>query len=108
MELIKLENLPVIIENDNFYARKVLENADVKVMNISVKPGGKVPEHSVPVHVFFYVVGGKGSIQIGDEVREVTAGDIIVCPADTEMALFADKDSELVVLNVKTPSYNPV
>lgn len=109
MHIIKLDKLSVMHrnENANFHAKKVLENEHVKVMNIIVDEGGNVPVHSVPVHVFFYVVEGRGSIQIGDKKSIVSEKDIVECPANTGMSLCADQGDRLVVLNVKTPSYNP-
>jgi quercetin dioxygenase-like cupin family protein len=73
-------------------------------MNLVLTPGDVVPEHSVPVDVFFYIVEGKGTLKIGDEAEVVEAKDIILCPPNTEMSLKADQDEEFVVLNVKTPS----
>ncbi|MFW6265125.1 MAG: cupin domain-containing protein, partial [Bacillota bacterium] len=57
-----------------------------------------------PVDVFFYIVKGKGTLQIGEEKAVVEATDIITCPPNTKMSLNADQGEEFVVLNVKTPS----
>ncbi|MCR3923353.1 MAG: cupin domain-containing protein, partial [Firmicutes bacterium] len=66
--------------------------------------GDIVPEHAVPVEVFFYVVEGTGTLCIGKDERVVVAKDIITCPANTTMALRADQGEPFIVLNVKTPS----
>ena len=71
-------------------------------MNLNLQPGEEVPQHKVPVDVFFYVVSGKGTIQIGEEKAVVSATDIIVCPPNTNMALWADQGEIFSVLNVKT------
>lgn len=85
-------------------AKQLLKNDNVQVMNLVLNPGDKVPAHSVPVNVFFYIVEGKGTLKIGEEEAEVEARDIITCPPNTEMELTADQDEVFKVLNVKTPS----
>lgn len=108
MKVIKLEDLDIVYKADTFFARKVLEHDHIKVMNIIIEEGGTVPAHSVPVDVLFYIIEGKGSIQIGKERRTVQGRDIIPCPPDTDMSLFADQGQKMIVLNIKTPAYNPV
>jgi len=85
-------------------SRQLLNHDYTTIMNIILQPGDSVPEHAVPVDVFFYVVSGKGNIKIGDEEAVVSATDIIVCPPNTKMSLVADQGVEFAVLNVKTPS----
>ena len=85
-------------------AKKLLKNDDVQIMNLVLDPGDEVGKHSVPVNVFFYIVEGKGTLQIGDESKVVEARDIIPCPPNAAMSLQGDQEEKFVVLNVKTPS----
>lgn len=103
MEIIKMESIPLTQNKRGVDARHLLERSSVKVTNLVLNPGDEVPEHAVPVDVFFYVVSGRGKITIGGETAEVQATDIIPCPANTPMAVRA-VDEKLVVLNVKTPN----
>lgn len=64
----------------------------------------KFPSIRFLLMCFFYVVSGKGTIQIGEEKAVVNATDIIVCPPNTKMALWADQGEIFSVLNVKTPN----
>ncbi len=73
-------------------------------MNLILEKGDSIPEHSVKVDVFFYVMHGSGTLKIGDEEAVVGEKDIILCPANTVMALRADQGQGFEVLNVKTPS----
>lgn len=84
--------------------KQLVKHKNASVMNLVLEPGDTVPEHKVPVDVFFYVVSGQGTIKIGDEEAGVKERDIIVCPVDTMMSLRADQGKQFVVLNVKTPS----
>ncbi|KXS45132.1 MULTISPECIES: cupin domain-containing protein [unclassified Candidatus Frackibacter] len=104
MEIIKMNEIEGRTNKRGVTAKKILKHEHAQIMNLVLNPGDVVPEHSVPVDVFFYIVEGKGRLQIGDEAKVVEAKDIIPCPANTEMSLKADQDEEFVVLNVKTPS----
>ncbi len=104
MEVIKMEEIKGRENKRGVTAKQVLKNEDVQIMNLVLESGDEVPPHSVPVNVFFYVVSGKGTICIGDDEAVVEENDIIPCPANTEMALYADQDEKFSVINVKTPS----
>mgnify|MGYP006283506267 CR=1 FL=1 len=104
MDIIKMNELDGNRNKRGVIAKKILKNEDVQVMNLVLNPGDEIGKHSVPVNVFFYIVEGKGSLQIGDEVNLVEEKDIIPCPPNTEMSLQADQGERFVVLNVKTPS----
>lgn len=84
--------------------KKLISHDNAEVANLVLSPGDEVPEHSVPVDVFFYVVKGKGTLQIGENQEVVEANDIVPCPPDTKMSLKADQGEEFSVMNVKTPS----
>ncbi|WP_018248693.1 cupin domain-containing protein [Orenia marismortui] len=104
MEIIKMDQVEGSKNKRGVVAKKLLKHDNAQIMNLVLSPGDVVPEHSVPVDVFFYIVEGKGTLQIGDEESVVEAKDIIICPPNTKMSLKADQEEEFVVLNVKTPS----
>ncbi|MGI6096838.1 MAG: cupin domain-containing protein [Dethiobacteria bacterium] len=106
MQIIRMEEIEGKENKRGVTAKQLLKHEHVTLMNIILKPGDQVPEHSVPVDVFFYVVAGKGTIKIGEEEAQVKEKEIIVCPPKTVMALRADQGEDFVVLNVKTPSLN--
>jgi len=47
-----------------------------------VAGGGKVDAHSHPTHEFYYILAGRGIMQIDDEQREVAQGDLVHIPPD--------------------------
>ena len=104
MEIIKMNQVEGMKNKRGVVAKKILKNDDVQIMNLVLESGDVVAEHSVAVNVFFYIVEGKGTLQIGDEKKVVEAKDIIPCPPNTNMSLEADQEEKFVVLNVKTPS----
>ena len=104
MEIIKMDQIQGQVNKRGVTAKKLLQHEHATVMNLVLSPGDEVPEHSVPVDVFFYVVEGKGKIKIGDEEAVVESDDIVLCPPNTGMSLTADQGEKFSVLNVKTPS----
>lgn len=104
MKVIKMGEIEGQENKRGVIAKQLHKNEDVQIMNLELSPGDEVPAHSVPVNVFFYVVSGKGTISIGGETAVVEEDDIIPCPEETEMALYADQGEDFSVINVKTPA----
>lgn len=104
MQIIKMNQVEGKKNKRGVTAKQLLKHDNAQIMNLILQPGDEVPSHSVPVDVFFYIVDGKGTLQIGEEKVIVYATDIVVCPPNTKMSLQADQEEKFVVLNVKTPS----
>ena len=51
----------------------------------------------------YLVTGGRGRMQLGDEVREIGLGDCVVIPPGTVHRLWAGADAPLVVLSCVPP-----
>lgn len=103
MEVIHMDDVEVIINQRGIEAKKLVNRETVSVMNLNLRPGQKIGSHSMPVDVLFYVVEGRGEIEIGGIKSEVSARDIVICPAKTTMALHAAVDERFSLLNIKTP-----
>lgn len=103
MSLIKMKELKGEINKKGVLMKTLVDHQNATVRNLILKIDQVIPPHEVPVDVFFYIISGKGSIQIGNTKMDVEEQDIIVCPPNTPMSVFADKGEELSFLNVKTP-----
>ncbi len=104
MEVIKLAEKQAILNPRGISVKHLITRKDVAVSNVVLQPGQNLPVHTTPVDVFFYVIEGKGRVQIGDEVEEVSATNLVVSPAGIPHGLTADEDSVFSVLVVKTPN----
>jgi len=62
MKIIKLSEIEGKLNPRGVTAKEFINHEHVKVMNLVLKPGDSIPEHSVGVDVFFYVVKGKGTL----------------------------------------------
>jgi quercetin dioxygenase-like cupin family protein len=104
MKIIKMDQVQESRNKNGVTIKQLFMHENVRVTNLVLNPGDQVPSHHVEVDVFFYVVSGKGTIEIGNEKAVVEASDIILCPPNTNMGLIADQEETFNVLNVKTPN----
>ena len=67
--------------------RQVLIGPDVgphfALRRFIMQPGGGIPKHTNTVEHEQYVLTGRAKLGIGEEVREVQAGDVVFIPAGT-------------------------
>ena len=84
-------------------ARKIHDNEKVQTVHITLQPGEKLIKHSTLVDVFFYVLEGAGTVEIGDDEKEVSVDDLIDSPANIPHGWFNNNNSILRFLVVKTP-----
>ena len=58
------------------------EGPNFAMRKFSMKPGGGMPLHTNTVEHEQYVLRGRASVGIGEEVHEVQAGDVLYIPAE--------------------------
>ena len=63
------------------------------VSEFEVTAGGKVHPHNHPTYEFYYVTYGRGFMQIGDEVRQVSQGDLIKIPPNAVHSMWPATDN---------------
>jgi len=61
--------------------RPLFDSPHVAVAHITLGPGEALKRHTTPVDVFFYVLEGTGTVEIGDEESEVSRDMLIESPA---------------------------
>ncbi len=57
------------------------------ICEMHIVEGGRMGEHSHPTHEYYYVIDGIGSMDVGEETREISAGDLVYIPPDAVHAL---------------------
>lgn len=60
----------------------VEEAPNFAMRKFSIQPGGSMPLHTNKVEHEQYVLRGRARVRLGEEIREVSAGDIVFIPAD--------------------------
>lgn len=83
--------------------KKLLDNANVVVSQITLRPGEALKKHVTPVDVFFFVLQGRGIVEIGDEEAEVGPDTLIESPARIMHGWRNNGKEDLRFLVVKAP-----
>ena len=93
-----------IMENaHNVYARNIYNTPDAMITVITLMPGQSLKRHITPVDVAFYVLSGKGIVEIGNEKQEVAADTLVESPKDIVHCWYNESSEPLRFMIVKAP-----
>lgn len=84
-------------------ARKLYDSEHAIVTHILLHPGEQLKKHITPGDAIFYVLEGKGIVEIGEEKLEVTKDTLIDSPAKIPHCWYNKSDKILRVLVTKVP-----
>lgn len=87
----------------NVDARSLSNTQSAQVVHITLQPGESLKKHITPVDVVFYVLEGRGVVEIGEERQEVSADSLVESPAKIPHRWINESDAPFRVLVVKTP-----
>lgn len=103
MKIVEVKSLPEKSNPHNVNSRMLYDTEHAQVVHIEFKPGEALKKHVTPVDVFFYVLEGKGIVEIGDETQEVSKDMLIDSPAKIPHRLLNNGNGVFRVLVVKVP-----
>lgn len=103
MKIVKALESPEASNPHGVSARGLHETEHVQAVMVTLQPGESLKRHVTPVDVFFYVLEGRGVVEIGDEREEVSPDVLIVSPARIPHRLLNESDGVFRFLVVKTP-----
>ncbi len=84
-------------------ARSISDTDSAQVVHITLPPGEALKKHITPVDVVFYVLEGRGIVEIGEERAEVGPDTLIESPAKIPHRWMNESGCMLRILVVKTP-----
>jgi mannose-6-phosphate isomerase-like protein (cupin superfamily) len=87
----------------NVSARKLYDEEAAQVVHLRLAPGQKLRKHITPVDVCFFILEGRGAVEIGDEVVEVEPDTLVESPAGIPHRLENRGETDFRFLVVKTP-----
>ncbi|MBC7107670.1 MAG: cupin domain-containing protein [Methanomassiliicoccales archaeon] len=61
-------------------AKKIYDSEHAEVIHMALAPGESLKKHTTPVDVFFYILEGRGVVEIGDEHQKVEKDMLIESP----------------------------
>ena len=86
------DKAPVVEHNGTVPVWWMVESREMKdltdggflelVNEFEVAGGGYVEPHSHPTHEFYYVMSGRGIMEIEGDIREIGQGDLVHIPPD--------------------------
>ena len=82
MKAIKVESISTFQNTHGVEAKKLYTTKNAEVIIMNLKPGQSLKKHTTPVDVFFYILEGKGEVEIGNETKEVEKDTLIESPKD--------------------------
>ncbi|MFO7916971.1 MAG: cupin domain-containing protein [Anaerolineae bacterium] len=85
-------------------ARALHKTEHVQVSLITLQPGEALRRHVTPVDAFFYILQGKGMVEVGEEQQTVSSDTLVHSPADIPHRLLNEGREIFQFLVVKTPS----
>jgi quercetin dioxygenase-like cupin family protein len=103
---MKITNISQVTSGPNPHhvdARKVYDSPHAVAVVITLQPGESLKKHSTPVDVFFYVLDGEGTIEIGDERATVGKDTLVDSPARIPHRWINESTGIFRVLVVKVP-----
>lgn len=103
MELKNYKNNITVKNPHGIDARIIHENDFTQVVHILLKPREKLIKHAALIDLFFYVLEGKGTVEIGEESQPVNQDDLVNSPKNIPHMLYNNSNNNFRVLVVKTP-----
>lgn len=99
----KLSDTEILKTAHNVDVRQVYDTPDAVINVITLQPGQSLKRHITPVDVAFYVLSGKGVVEIGDEKREVGAETLVESPKDILHCWYNQSSEPLRFMVIKAP-----
>ena len=84
-------------------ARLLYDRPNAQAVHLSFQPGQALRRHITPVDVFFYILAGRGVVEVGEERLDVQADMLVESPAGIPHRIISADDAALKVLVVKAP-----
>jgi quercetin dioxygenase-like cupin family protein len=103
MIIKKLSDMPIMKTAHNVDARNLYDTENAVISVITLNPGQSLKKHITPVDVAFYVLNGRGIVEIGTEKQEVGANTLIESPKDIVHCWYNESDEELSFMVIKVP-----
>ena len=106
MEITKASETAIMKNPQGVDARAIYSHENAKVMILTLQSGESLKRHITPVDVFFYVLEGKGIVEVGDEKKEISKDTIVHSPAKIVHCWYNKSEKPLRILVAKAPNPN--
>lgn len=103
----KVKGVPFKLEDEVAYAEgsvvsKTLLNRDTgNITLFSFDSGQGLSEHTAPFDAVVYILDGEAKITIGGKPNLVSAGEMLIMPANVTHALLAEKPFKMLLIMIR-------
>jgi len=104
MKIVDIKDIPIADTPHKVAVKKLLNFEHATIVHIELKPGEALKKHITPVDVNFYILEGKGIVEIGKESENVIKDQLIFSPAKIPHTLKNESDKDFRFLVIKTPT----
>jgi mannose-6-phosphate isomerase-like protein (cupin superfamily) len=111
MDVVNLDAAPPFVTKDGSEIRELLAHRNSVIRNQSLaearlQPGQATEEHyHARTEEIYYITQGAGRLRVGEEIREVRAGDAIAIPPGQRHKLWNTGTESLRLLCCCAPAY---
>ena len=102
MEITKVSETVTSKNPHGVDARPIYTHENAQVIILTLQSGESLKRHITPVDVFFYVLKGKGIVEVGEEKKEVEKDSIVHSPSKIVHCCYNKSDIPLRILVAKT------
>ena len=106
MEVLDLKKL-INFSPDKLSREMLDDKPEMRIALMCLEQGQKLEPHKAPMRLLVYVVEGKGTFTVGEEVFEADEKTGIPCDPMVLHGFSADKGERLVVMAIVTPVDEP-
>ena len=112
MDVVNLDAAPPFVTKDGSEIRELLAHRNSIIRNQSLaearlQPGQATEEHyHAKTEEIYYITQGTGRLRVGEEIREVRAGDAIAIPPGQRHKLWNTGTESLRLLCCCAPAYS--
>ncbi|GAB1400316.1 hypothetical protein MASR2M79_11560 [Aminivibrio sp.] len=103
MILRKFDEVDVMKNPHGVDARNIYDAESAVLTVITLKPGEQLKPHKTPVDVAFFVLEGKGTVEIGDEKQEAEKDTLVESPMNITHCWYNTGTEDLRFLVLKAP-----
>jgi mannose-6-phosphate isomerase-like protein (cupin superfamily) len=103
MKITKIADAPTYQNPHGVDVRKLYDTEHAQAVVITLETGQQLKKHITPVDAIFFVLEGRGIVEIGDEKEEVGSDTLIDSPAGIPHCWYNESDDTLRILVIKVP-----
>lgn len=88
-------------QEDSVVSKTLIDKKIGTITLFSFSIGQGLSEHTAPFDAFIQVVDGEAAVTIADEVHSVSAGQMIIMPANIPHSVKAVKDFKMLLVMIR-------